>query len=138
MNILAFNSSGLPVSGAQFQDCISSVAALSIGNDGRLFASDNIGALIWGNGNDGYGIVIQPGTTLTVDSNYVPNITGTLGDFAFNTKGGPTNLGRAWNESAGLWTAPITTSWSNFILALTSGFGYNAHYVTTNSAIVGR
>ena len=129
------------IGGIQVQDTLSPLAAITINKTTSLTDLGQFnGDLIWGNGNAGYGVLIYPGITFTVNYNPLttPIITGTLGDFAFlTTNGSVATVGRAWNESSGTWTSTINTTWSNFIAPIGTGFNYNAHYVANNSAIVG-
>lgn len=98
-------------------------------------------ALIWGNGNNGFGIGISPGATLGVSSAgpTTPTVTGLSGDFAFSNR----TVARAWNDAAGAYTeaggpATRTTTWAHFAAAIgAGGFGFQAHDVQSNAAIVG-
>jgi hypothetical protein len=142
LTITGYNSVGV-FSGVQIHDTISPTAAI-LCNKTIIFGDSTISpaapynaGFIWGTGNDGYGMVISSGVTVTLDSTIIPILTGALGDFAFDNKGGLITTGRAWNELTGTWTSPINTNWANFILSIgSSGFGYNAHNVANNTALV--
>ena len=91
-------------------------------------------ALLWGTGSSGAGIVVGQGVTVSVSSSRVPTLTGAT-DFEFYGLAGSgfETTARAWNNTAGAWTAPITCSWANFIDTLL----YNAQAVNTNAALTG-
>jgi hypothetical protein len=102
-------------------------------------------ALIWGNGNSGFGVLLQPGATALVSrtAGKIPSVTGVSGDFAFATIGGNTTVGRAFDNSTGAYTEPgavatRSTTWAHFAAALgAGGFNFGAHWPETNAHING-
>lgn len=90
---------------------------------------------LYGSGSAGYGIEVMPGCMGMMNTiSGAPNITGSLGAFSL---GASTTACRAWNESTGAWTSPISASWANFEATIgNGGFGQNAHNVGTRSSLV--
>jgi hypothetical protein len=95
------------------------------------------GALVWGNGNDGVGIIINPNGSVLVwpSAPNIPTITGTGGDFAFNRNGFPILTGRPFDDTSGVYGPSAATTWANFANAAV--FNFQAHYPATNASIVG-
>jgi hypothetical protein len=131
--------------GIQIQDTSGS-AGLSIVNSTAFVTKTGVNILLWGSGNAGSGVLMQPGATLVVPDEplTLPSVTGASGDFAFtDVHGTLVTVGRAWDESIGAYTeagSPPSraTTWANFQAALgAGGFNFQAHDVTTNAAIIG-
>jgi hypothetical protein len=121
-------------------------AGLLAANNTALVNSTGVNMLVWGNGNAGTGVAMEPGATLVVPDEVgkVPSVTGTGGDFGFvNVNGATITVGRAFNDPTGAYTeagGPATraTTWANFAAAIGGGgFGFQAHCVQTNASIVG-
>lgn len=130
--------------GIQLQDTTSTFGALNV--QGTLatvfFSSDVDDSTFWGNGNAGAGVILNPGAQLVVSDEVPPSVTGTGGDFAFQTTAGPVKVARAWNDATGAYTeagGPPTraTTWANFAAAIGSGgFAFQAHDVASSANIV--
>jgi len=102
--------------------------------------------LIWGNGNVQFGMLVQPGGSITVGDEpaTLPTVTGTSGDFAFlGPNGVLAAVARAWDDSVGAYTeaggpATRTCTWANFAAAIgAGGFNFQAHNPATNAQIIG-
>lgn len=139
-------------SGIQVQDTTSASGAIIVNSPANLGAGiqgnpiiDPTQALLWGNGNTGPGIRIDPGVTTQVaaGASVRPTVTGTGGDFVFTGQngGGAISVARAvlngaYTEAGG--AATRATTWSNFATAIgIGGFGFQAHDPDTNAAIIG-
>jgi len=147
-NISILNSLG-PPSGVQLQDITDTVAAMIIGSaPPNLSGQPSGAALIWGNGNTGFGIALELNGLATVPANagFVPSVTGALGDFCFiqQSTGTLLTVARAFDPSTGEYTeiggpATRTTTWAHFVAALgAGGFNFQAHNPETNAHIVGQ
>lgn len=124
-NVCAFDSSG---------------AGIVVGEDffGTSLSTLNIidvlhgGHDVWGSGNVGPGIRIGVGVRITYATS-VPTITG-ASDYVL--AGAAT--GRAWDEGAGVYTAPIANTWANLALPIGGGgFGGSAHNVQSDAHVLG-
>jgi len=129
--------------GIQVHDNPASFAGGILAYEGCTFL---LGGLVWGNGNHAYGILVGAGAVIPVPTSagLVPSVTGSSGDFAFIIPNGTTdNHARAWDDAVGAYTeagGPMTrvTTWANFVATIgAGGFGFQAHYVASESAVIG-
>jgi hypothetical protein len=121
--------------GIQVQDCVGN--GIEVTGTALLGSPYFNGALVWGNGNGGVGIGIDPNGSVLVwnSAPNIPTITGTVGDFAFNQSGSLILTGRPFNETTGVYGPSAATTWANF--ADVAVFNFQAHYPTTNASIIG-
>jgi hypothetical protein len=100
-------------------------------------------SLFWGTGNVQAGLVVFAGQSAAVASNRPPIVTGLVSDFAFFGPAGADYVMVARAAVLGEYSeagAPATraTTWSNFAATVgAGGFGFQAHDVESNSALVG-
>jgi hypothetical protein len=165
--VLSFFSSNL---GLQLQDCGAEFFGFPVG--GCLVISEGAtvtsgpGGTIWGTSTDPtlntgtVGVEISGGTlellTFFGAPPMIPLVTGTGGFVGVNDNdlvigfvnaaGQPT--ARAWDESAGAYTAPIVSTWANFAVPIPAGFlapasasnpfglGTNAQDVATGNRVI--
>jgi|SRR5215469_1457146 len=153
-NVLINDQGSVGGSGIQVQDMTASTAAVLIDMSANLGAGlvsnpvqDPAPVLIWGNGNAGVGIQINPGATLTIaaGSGVRPTVTGAGGDFGFTAQNGGAliQVARAWNDATGAYTeaggaATRATTWANFATAIGGGgLAFQAHNPATGASVVG-
>lgn len=134
--------------GIQLQDITSPLGALQVNCAGCLDTTNpSPPAKIWGNGNTGPGVRMQPGASLNVCTNagLLPTVTGAGGDVVFTGPGatGDITHARAFDPATGAYTEPggvatRATTWTNFAAALGGG-GFNFHMQVpeTGAQIVG-
>jgi hypothetical protein len=121
--------------GIQVQDCTGN--GIEVTGTALLGSPYFDGALIWGNGNGGVGIQIDPngGVLVYPSAPNIPTITGTVGDFAFNQFGPLILTGRPFDNTSGVYGPSAATTWANFANAAV--FNFQVHYPATNASIVG-
>lgn len=83
---------------------------------------------LYGSGNSGTGVKCEAGAKLFTTSVAALTITGTVGD----AKLGGVTSGRAFDDSAGTYTAARTYSWANLALAVASG-GFGSSMINPNN-----
>lgn len=135
-----FVSSNALGGGMQFQTIRNGNPGIELGQGGQLQAF----GLLWGKGNGGVGLQIDPGGIFNINSSgglNTPNLTGAVKDFGFLFDGTVLTVARAWNDATGAYTeagGPATrqTTWANYALAIAGGgFGLNVHCVQALSGI---
>jgi hypothetical protein len=92
---------------------------------------------LYGNGNSSTGMLTNGGSCFRYQTN-IPTVTGATSDFVCGQAGLLT--ARAFDETAGAYTAPIATApsgtgWANMAAATPGGFGGGAHNLTRDSHI---
>lgn len=116
--------------------------AIECGVGGTLTGN---GGLFWGKGNNGIGIVLEPGSSiaLATDPTSRPKITGTVGDFGFALATGGTvqQVARFFDPTTGAYSQPggvatIATTWANWIAAQPAGFNFGAFVPEAGSGLV--
>jgi hypothetical protein len=119
---------------------IQSLAIFDSSEDGIVFfngSGGSVSGVLYGSGNSQTGMAVlgssdvslQVGTPATDIT-----ITGTAGDFRLQ---GGANNARAFDETAGAYTAVRAQTWALFQTAVAGGgFGGNAHNLTENNHIV--
>ena len=135
-NVLVNDEDG--TGGVQVQDTTNPLGAIIVEAGGQLLGSGRNHGLIWGNGNTGAGMVAGPGATIEVGPE-PPTVTGAVGDFGFTAPETSTIImvARAWNDTSGVYTANVATTWANFLAAIGSaGLGGQAHSLMTNAHII--
>lgn len=111
----------------------SPIDAITLGGaDGPVGAMAVTGT-VYGLGNAGVGVKVQPGSRMLWDGTNVPSVTGTGGDFSL---AGATQA-RGWDEANGRYTAgTIASTWANLNAAVGGGgFGGAAFCVNANACI---
>lgn len=98
--------------------------------------------LLWGGGNSGFGVFVELGGTpeLIAQGANATKVTGGLGDigFALPLSGLLVALARAFNDTTGLYTANIATTYANFQTSIAGGgFGGQMHRLDAASSVVG-
>jgi hypothetical protein len=139
LNNVEVFASGAGDAGIQIHDCPGvNRAGLTIRPGGTFSV---LAGLLWGNGNEGHGVIIAPGTHVWLSQTQTPpTITGQTGtrDFAFIGSTGPDvpilqvfEVARAFSDATGAYTesgGPATraTTWAN-LLATIAGGGFFGH-----------
>jgi hypothetical protein len=98
-----------------------------------ILASDTsvvIEGLLWGTGNAETTLHLIDDTTIQILET-IPIAVSAAGDFILAN-----GNARAFDETTGLYTAPIAQTWTAFQAATPGGFGGNAHNPTSNTHLV--
>ena len=87
---------------------------------------------LWGSGNANRGLFVGNNGSVLYQST-PPSIVGALGEFALGNPTGGT--ARAFDEAAGVYTAPIAETYANLVIATPAGFGEAAVDVTHQASL---
>jgi hypothetical protein len=133
--LLVQQGSGLIVGGSSLTGN-GGVAVYNAGSPGiRLYRGSwaEFAGVPYGASNSS-GLSLQAGAKAAIVSGTaVPTITGSGGDFLM----GGSFTARAFNETTGIYTAAIASTWANFATSVAGGgFGGNAHNVTLDSHLL--
>lgn len=95
---------------------------ITLGRTQTLQHDNNI--RLWGSGNEGFGVHVQPGCMFK--GRLIPTITGTLGDFGL----AHATTARAFDEATGAYTTARAATWTNLNGTIAGGgLASNAHNV---------